>query len=172
MQKTTIETDLTKITTFSTQHENENDRFKLFVKESNGDQIDSMVDQINETVSTQIDCTSCGNCCKSLLVLVSDSEATNLSKHLGQSRADFDKIHLEKGSNALMIMNSMPCHFLSENKCTVYDHRFEGCREFPALHLPNFKNRLFTTFMHYDRCPIIFNVVEQLKDVLGFERDS
>ncbi|MBV9989122.1 MAG: hypothetical protein JO301_15695, partial [Chitinophagaceae bacterium] len=49
---------------------------------------------------------------------------------------------------------------------------FAGCREFPALHVPGFRNRLFTTFMHYERCPIIFNVMEQLKDVIGFDRDA
>ncbi len=104
------------------------------------------------------------------MVLISDDEADSLSSHLGQSRKTFDEQYLEKGSNGLMIMNRMPCHFLSDNKCTVYEHRFEGCKEFPALHLPNFKTRLFTTFMHYERCPIIFNVVEQLKDEMSFER--
>lgn len=106
------------------------------------------------------------------MVLINDEEADRLSEHLGQQRADFDERYLEKGSNGLMIMNRMPCHFLSENKCTIYEYRFEGCKEFPALHLPHFKRRLFTTFMHYERCPIIFNVVERLKDGMGFERDK
>lgn len=105
------------------------------------------------------------------MVLINDTEADNLSRHLGQNRADFDQAYLEKGSNGLMIMNRMPCPFLSDKKCSVYEHRFEGCKEFPALHLPHFKKRLFTTFMHYERCPIIFNVVEQLKDEMSFERD-
>ena len=171
MQKTILETDLNKIAAFSAQHENENDRFKLFVKERKGDQIDSNVYQLNEKVAAQIDCTKCGNCCKSLMVLISDAEADNLSVHLGHTRKKFDNDYLEKGTNGLMIMNRMPCPFLAEKKCSIYEHRFEGCKEFPALHLPNFKNRLFTTFMHYERCPIIFNVVEQLKDVMEFERD-
>ncbi len=106
------------------------------------------------------------------MVLINDDEADKLSGHLGQSREAFDTAYLEKGSNGLMIMNRMPCPFLSDNKCSVYEYRFEGCKEFPALHLPNFKDRLFTTFMHYERCPIIFNVVEQLKDEMEFERDS
>lgn len=105
------------------------------------------------------------------MVLINDAEADALAGHLGQSRSFFDEQYMEKGSNGLMIMNRMPCHFLSENKCTVYEYRFEGCKEFPALHLPHFKRRMFTTFMHYERCPIIFNVVEQLKDEMSFERD-
>jgi Fe-S-cluster containining protein len=130
-----------------------------------------MVSQLNDRVSPQISCVDCGNCCKSLMVLISGEEADKLSGHLNQTRESFDEQYLEKGSNGLMIMNRMPCHFLSDNKCTVYEYRFEGCKEFPALHLPEFSRRLFTTFMHYERCPIIFNVVEQLKDEMSFPRD-
>lgn len=130
-----------------------------------------MVSRLDQRISPRINCTDCGNCCKSLMVLINDTEADNLSRHLGQSREDFDQAYLEKGSNGLMIMNRMPCPFLVDRKCSVYEHRFEGCKEFPALHLPHFKQRLFTTFMHYERCPIIFNVVEQLKDEMSFERD-
>ena len=68
-----------------------------------------------------------------------------------------------------MLMNAIPCTFLKEEKCTVYAHRFAGCREFPAMHLPNFNKRLFTTFMHYSRCPIIYNVIEGLKIVVRSE---
>jgi len=103
------------------------------------------------------------------MVNIDDTEATNLAAHLQMSREQFDDKYLEKGSS-MMILNAIPCHFLADNKCTVYEYRLAGCKEFPALHLPGFKNRLFTTFMHYDRCPIIFNVVEALKDELAFEK--
>ncbi len=149
--------------------EEENQRFRDFLGEYSGDAIDAAVFELNETISAQIDCTTCGNCCKSLMVNITNEEADRLSGHLQQSRNDFDAQHLEKGSNGLMIINSMPCHFLANNKCTIYEYRFSGCKEFPAMHLPHFKERLFTTFMHYGRCPIIFNVVEQLKDEMGFE---
>lgn len=138
----------------------------------NSEEVDKAVFALNESISPRISCTDCGNCCKSLMVLISDEESDNLSAHLGQTREEFDQNYLEKGSNGLMIMNRMPCPFLSDNKCSVYEHRFAGCKEFPALHLPGFKSRLFTTYMHYERCPIIFNVVEQLKDVMGFEQSA
>jgi uncharacterized protein len=101
------------------------------------------------------------------MINVTDEEADKLSTYLSKSRPEFDAQFLEKGSS-MMVINTMPCHFLNNNKCTVYDYRFAGCREFPALHLPNFTKRLFTTFMHYDRCPIIYNVVEGLKKETGF----
>lgn len=139
----------------------DNDDFAEAIRDSS-DNLDKIVVEITETITPQIDCTKCGNCCKSLMVNVTDEEANRVSKALDMSRNSFDEKYLEKGFE-LMIMNKMPCHFLEDNACTIYPHRFSGCHEFPALHLPNFKKRIFTTMMHYDRCPIIFNVVEQLK---------
>ncbi|WP_295199882.1 YkgJ family cysteine cluster protein [Sediminibacterium sp.] len=119
--------------------------------------------RLNKEITPRINCTDCGNCCRSLMINVSETEADRLSDHLNQPRIDFDKQYIEKGSNGMMIMNAVPCTFLNENKCTVYEYRFEGCREFPAMHLPGFSKRLFTTLMHYGRCPIIFNIVEEMK---------
>lgn len=102
------------------------------------------------------------------MIVVNDEEADTLSAHLHQDRDTFDRNYLEKGSNGMMVINRIPCHFLSGNRCSVYEHRFAGCREFPALHIPGFTKRLFTVFMHYGRCPIIFNVVEAMKKEMQF----
>ena len=99
------------------------------------------------------------------MINVTEDEADRLSGHLNQSREAFDNQYLEK-SHTMMLMNAIPCTFLQNDKCTVYEYRFAGCREFPAMHLPNFNKRLFTTFMHYSRCPIIYNVVEKLKELI------
>jgi Fe-S-cluster containining protein len=106
------------------------------------------------------------------MVNIDDAEATNLATHLGQTRETFDEKYISKGESGRMVINSIPCHFLVENSCSVYEHRFAGCREFPAFHIPDFNKRLFTTYMHYDRCPIIFNVMENLKNLLEFESKS
>jgi Fe-S-cluster containining protein len=167
-----METDLSRIAAFAHQHQAENDRFAAFLKQQETGRIDALVAELDTNISHAIDCTACGNCCKSLMIVVTEKEADALSGHLQQPREEFDGSYLEKGSNGMMIINKIPCHFLSDNKCTVYEHRFAGCREFPALHVPQFNKRLFTTFMHYDRCPIIFNVMEKLKDELEFEKDA
>jgi len=106
------------------------------------------------------------------MVNIDEAEATHLSKHLGQTRETFDEKYISKGESGRMVINSIPCHFLVENSCSVYEHRFAGCREFPAFHIPAFNKRLFTTYMHYDRCPIIYNVMENLKELLEFESKS
>lgn len=163
-----VEIALPVIQQTALEKETENTAFVQFLKERNGEEVDAAVQVLNQAIEPQIDCTQCGNCCKSLMVNITAGEADRASAHLHMSREDFDDRYVEKGSHELMILNSMPCHFLHENKCTIYEVRFAGCREFPALHLPHFTQRLFTVMMHYDRCPIIFNVMEQLKVETGF----
>ena len=131
--------------------------------------IDLQAFTLSEEITPKIDCTNCGNCCKSLMVNIEEQEATHLAKHLNISRDKFDQTYISKGESGRMVINAIPCHFLSENSCTVYEHRFAGCKEFPAFHIPHLKKRMFTTFMHYDRCPIIFNVIENLKINLQFK---
>lgn len=122
-----------------------------------------MVAEINKRVEPLIDCTQCGACCRGLMINVTQNESDLVAVHLNMSSVDFEERHIEKSQGGQMIMNSIPCHFLSDNKCTIYENRFNECREFPHLHKPHFVNRLFGTLVHYSICPIIFNVVEQLK---------
>ncbi len=171
MKTPDLYTDLPAIEAMALQKQAENDAFRMFLQHHDEQKMDEIVNVLNNDIAPNIDCTSCGNCCKSLMININESEANDLSGHLQLSRASFDDKYLEKGSNGMMLISAIPCHFLSDNKCTVYEYRFEGCKEFPALHLPGFKKRAFTTFMHYDRCPIIFNVVEQLKRELNFHNE-
>lgn len=164
-----LQTNLATIISIAVEKQNENAAFIDFLKQKNTTELDNTVAALNNTITPKVDCTACGNCCKSLMIVVEEDEANALSNHRNETRAAFDHQFIEKGSNGMMLMNAIPCNFLSDNKCTVYEHRFAGCKEFPAMHLPNFKERLFTTFMHYDRCPIIFNVVEELKIATGFK---
>jgi Fe-S-cluster containining protein len=163
---------LTAISALSDALEDENGQFRIFLAGFESDSLDQIVFELEKKLTTKIDCTQCGNCCKSLMITVSEPEATNLAEVLDLKRDQFDEQYLEKGMHGLMLINAIPCHFLAENKCSVYEHKFEGCREFPALHLPHFQKRLFTHFMHYHRCPIIFNVMEQLKSRLSFEKQD
>lgn len=102
------------------------------------------------------------------MIEVTQPEADRVAQLLGQPTDQFVEDNLEKGIGRRMIMNTIPCRFLHELSCTIYADRFAGCREFPALHLPGFTDRYFTTRMHYGRCPIIFNVLEALKKELSF----
>lgn len=164
-----VETNLCAIATKAIDNSKGNDEFITHLQTLNSNEIDIAVFKLEQLITPQIDCTKCGNCCKSLMINVEEIEAVNVANFLKLERKEFDKKFIEKSENGKMVINKIPCHFLEDNKCTIYQNRFAGCKEFPALHLPHFQKRLFTVFMHYARCPIIFNVMEELKDVVGFE---
>jgi len=163
--------DLEFIKNKAIELEAENLKFQEFLRNLDSLSLDKTVFELSEAISPKIECTDCGNCCKSLMVNIDEDEANNLSAHLGQTRAEFDEKYLDKGESGRMVVNAIPCHFLVGNSCSVYTHRFAGCKEFPAFHVPDFNKRLFTTYMHYDRCPIIFNVMESLKVTSGFKAE-
>jgi Fe-S-cluster containining protein len=158
-----LEYDREKIAVAAEKKREENDAFRIFLKNKKYEIIDEWVQSINNEVEKKIDCTLCGACCKGLMINVTLEESQNVAKHLKMEEATFKKTYIEESQNGIMIMNTIPCHFLSDKKCSIYENRFNECREFPHLKKPNFTNRLFGTLIHYSICPIIYNVIEQLK---------
>ncbi len=149
--------------------EEENDAFRTFLKGLNSDELDEKVHAISDAVTPQIDCTACGACCRQLMINVTEQEKNKVANHLHISPKQFKDDYLEESMQGKLIINTIPCHFLQDSKCNIYENRFTECREFPHLHEKNFQGRLFGTLVHYAMCPIIYNVVEELKIQIGFK---
>ena len=161
-------TDLTTIKQIAEEKQAENDLFRNFLKQQNNDAIDLLVHSFTESITPQIDCTQCGNCCKSLMINITKEETIQLSNHLQISETQLIDQYIEQSEQGQMVINTIPCHFLKGTTCSIYEHRFTECREFPHLHKPNFTGRLFGTMQYYEICPIIFNVVEKLKEAICY----
>jgi uncharacterized protein len=164
-----IETNLEKIAVAELALENENRHFIDFIRATDNAILDKEVQQLNAIIAPQISCTDCGNCCQTLMINITEPECDSISKHLNTTTKAFKETHVETSQEGtMMVLNKMPCTFLKDKCCSIYDHRFNECREFPQLDNDNFKSRTFSTMMHFGRCPIIFNVLQQLKIELGF----
>lgn len=164
-----IITQLDVIALAAQENEAENQAFRVFLRSQESVDIDQLVQELDATITPQIDCTSCGNCCRSLMINITPAEVTHLAAHLNRSEADVKEQYVETGANdSQMVINAIPCHFLENNCCSIYEQRFAECREFPGLQQPQFTGRLFAMLMHYGRCPIIYNVMEELKNRLAF----
>ena len=150
----------------------ENDAFRLFLKNRDSEKIDQIVFDLNSEIEPKIDCTKCGACCKGLMINVTQHESETVAHYFDIPVNVFKEKYIEEGESGLMIINTIPCHFLSDSKCTIYEKRFNECREFPHLNKPNFNDRLFGTLIHYSICPIIYNVVEQLKIKMQFFKNQ
>jgi Fe-S-cluster containining protein len=70
---------------------------------------------------------------------------------------------IEKNEDGDMHFKSLPCPFLLDKKCSVYDSRPDDCKSYPHLHKKDFLSRLFGVIDNYSNCPIVFNVFEDLK---------
>ena len=161
-------TDLDFIAGQAHEKAEENDHFIGFLKGNDNTELDDLAHVINNKVSAAVDCTKCGNCCKTLVINVTADEVGKLAEHLLLTEAETKEIYIEESQQGNCFINTIPCHFLSDNKCSIYEARFTECRDFPHLHKPGFKSRLSGTLMHYGRCPIIYNVIEEMKTELGF----
>ena len=152
--------------------ENENDAFKTYLQPFSDREIDEEVNRLNETVTPQIDCLACAGCCNSLMVEVTEQELSALEIPLNKTSKQIREEYIETGLSGKMLVNQIPCAFLTGKACSIYENRFAPCHDFPHLHQKQFKSRLFSTFMYYGTCPIIYNVVEELKSVLHFHMED
>jgi uncharacterized protein len=165
-----METNLRKIELLSRQREDENWRFRCYLKSSDlpVTRIDVVVQRLYREIAAQIDCTSCGNCCRVIHPLLTAADIKRLSAHLGitvkQFRADYIRNDSEEGNGA--VFKATPCPFLLENRCSVYDCRPRDCQSYPHLHKKDFVFRMNQAYGNCSVCPIVFNVYERLKSEL------
>jgi len=164
-----LQTDPSIVARLAAEREDENWRFRSFLKgiDLEVEQLDAIVHKHYKTVSRQIDCCACGNCCHEVLPLLNASDITRLASGLNVSEAEvFDRVLVQGEEQATFTFEKKPCPFLSGNRCAVYEFRPNDCRSFPHLHKHDFVFRLIQAVNNCSICPIVFNVFERLKEEL------
>jgi len=161
-------TDLNVIRRLGIQNEDKNYRFRSFLKTKDPEKIDRIVHQLNEEYSAKIDCTQCGNCCSEISPLVDVDDVEKLSTSVGMSLAEFKKKYTKKDEDGDLCLNQIPCSFLKDKKCTLYQMRPKECISYPHLYKSDFTSRLLGVIHNYSICPIVFNVYEELKIRMNF----
>lgn len=96
-----------------------------------------------------------------------------LAAHLGVPPQQLVRDHLERAEDAPGHMfRSLPCPFLADNRCSVYEARPDDCRSFPHLHKDEFLSRLIAVVENCSICPIVYNVYELLKEEVWQKLDD
>ncbi len=162
-------TDLTIISRQAKGREKENEAFHIFLLSTHAVETDTRVHHLNAAVEAAVDCTECGNCCRSLMINVTPAEVDTLATMMKKSSIEIREKYIEESLQGSLVMNTIPCAFLAENKCSIYQNRFTECRDFPHLYKPGFTRRFTGTILHYATCPIVYNVIELLKREMKFE---
>jgi Fe-S-cluster containining protein len=160
--------DLVTIKQLGERNHDANFRFRSFLKGGNSAQIDRVVHELCDFYYSNIDCTKCGNCCTVMKPLILKKDLKSLSLATNRTIDEFKKEYTQIEKDGDMSFNKLPCPFLKDLKCSVYDCRPNDCRSYPHLHKKDFISRLFCVIDSYSICPIVFNVFEELKSRLHF----
>lgn len=75
------------------------------------------------------ECKRCGHCCRRIPVELDDEEVARLCKVLKINFEEFEREYLDPTANGVYL--KLPCPFLKENLCTIYECRPETCRFYP-----------------------------------------
>ena len=163
-----IETDIKKIELNAKLKEDENWEFRAYLKGQDSGEIDKIVHRLNDEVSSQIDCTMCGNCCTKIPPGITEKDMERLAARLNITPDEVKQEYTESFDNELSF-KSLPCCFLKDKKCTIYEDRPDDCRSYPHLHKKHFVNRLIGVIHNYSICPIVYNIVERLKSEIQYK---
>lgn len=156
-------TDPDTIKNLGERNRDTNFRFRSYLKSKDGDRLDRTVKELYQFYSAKIDCTKCGNCCTLLKPLIQDTDIKTLAHITNKSIQDFERDYLETDEDGDIHFKELPCPYLIDKKCSIYDSRPEDCRSYPHLHKDDFLSRLFGVIDNYSICPIVFNVYEDFK---------
>ena len=168
--------DLVQIRQRAKEKEDENWKFRAFLKgecDLEAEEIDRRVFAITRRVWAGIDCTSCANCCREVHPTFSEKEVDRLALRLGLDRGRFIQKYLERaegGREKPWQTRSKPCPFLKDNLCSVYEDRPADCSGYPYLYEPEFVFRTMAMIERAPSFPIVYEVLEKLKESLGFFR--
>ena len=164
-----IETDIKRVRELAEAKEEQNWRFRTFLKSVNLSvkELDSIAHRHYKDIARQIDCGTCASCCKEVSPKLSDENVTRLASCLEISPSELTAAHLRPTENGdAHCFRQKPCPFLRNNRCTVYAARPDDCRSFPHLHKDEFVFRLIQVVNNCSVCPIVYNVFVRLKEEL------
>lgn len=168
--------DPIRLPVLAAKKEDENWRFRDFIKrhcDIPEEEIDAQVFAVTKQVWAGIDCTQCANCCKTVPPTLSETDVDRLARRLAVPRQTVIDSYLEKtepNCDEPWITRSTPCPFLKDNQCSVYEDRPDDCRGYPYLYEPEFASRTIGMLERTFTCPIVYEVIEELKESTGFHR--
>ena len=127
------------------------------------EKMDVQIHALHDRYSAEIDCLSCGNCCRSLGPRITDKDVDRLAKHLRMKAVDFVAQYLRTDEDGDMIFKTMPCPFLgADNYCAVYENRPKACREYPHTDRKKFYQIYMLSVENASTCPIVYKVLEDI----------
>ncbi len=164
-------TDQEVVELLGRKKEKENLEFQLFLKQVKLDFAPALL-ELYQKACEEINCKACARCCKELRVTLSVDDIHRLSSGLGIGVEEFKELYLTTDLKGNYTFKGNSCPFLKDNQCSCYTHRPKECVSYPHLGSINYIYKLKTVLVDCSLCPIVYNVFEELKEILGFKRSQ
>ena len=143
----------------------ENKRFFKKLKKKIPGNLDEVVHELHDEAFAEFDCLTCANCCSSISPMMTDKDVERLAKPLKMKPSQVIEQYMHLDEDHDYVFNNSPCPFLMpDNYCSVYEYRPKACREYPHTDRRRFSQLLNLTLKNCEVCPIVFAVVDRLKE--------
>ena len=170
---TPIITDLDLIAQQAAVSQDDYEAFRYYVEadDRSDEELDGLVEKIACPIINAIDCTECANCCRSLDVYLTPEDAERLAAGINVTFSELSEGYIDHPRAEVEaewgVFRHCPCVFLEGKRCQIYKHRPESCRAYPEF-TPDFRWQLEHILGGAGICPIIYNVIEALKQELNW----
>ena len=162
--------DITKYLADRNAEQERQIQFLEILDETIPEELDDIVTAADEVVWEQVDCTACAHCCKTMTPYYKDEDIVRIAAHLNLSIAEFKEQYLEfEEETEQWVHDALPCVFLKDNLCEIYEVRPLDCREFPHHDKRPFDKWTDTYKQNVKKCPATYDLVGK---VMGFVQDN
>jgi uncharacterized protein len=128
--------------------------------------LDQLTPVVEQQVWEEINCLSCGNCCKTMTPTFTPADIRRIAAHFDMTPAAFKEkwLFYEKRDGDWQ-NKKQPCQFLNlkDNKCSIYDIRPVDCAGFPHLSKKKMVDYMHVHKQNISYCPATFKMVEKMK---------
>lgn len=131
--------------------------------------LDKVAEAVDREVWQEMDCLTCGNCCKTMSPTFKGSDVKRISRHLGMTAAAFRAKWLKKDREGDWINKTEPCQFLDTvtNYCSIYEVRPKDCAGFPHHTKKHTSQYTHVYKQNIEYCPATFKMVEKMMQRFG-----
>jgi Fe-S-cluster containining protein len=164
-----------RIKKISEKHVESNLKFRNFLKNmADPDELDQQFHDLHNEIfiRDEYDCCKCANCCKLYDIRIEQKDIPAMAEYLGQTKSYFIEKYLteDREEADVFIFQAKPCSFLEpDGKCRIYSVRPLVCRDFPHTKKPDRLFSLSAIMDFAEECPVVLEIIEQLKRKYEFE---
>jgi Fe-S-cluster containining protein len=169
----------TEVKTRGRKLSEDNFKFRTFLRNhADEDELDAQFLQLHKEMFKGYDCCKCTNCCKAFEIPINTDEVETISEFLGITDSDFISDYLidnetsDPDEGQYLLKKERQCVFLeNDGRCQIQEVKPTVCKMFPYTDQPERAWSLLSTLSSAKVCPIVFEIIESLKEIYGFRNN-